>query len=109
VREPETNGVIERFHRTFKEQIVHGRQYHSVLDFRAAVSSFVSKYNEYWLLEKLDYHSPYQARRLFEEGKNVQKLPKISTASPELGKEHGYFVLAREERHILQFEGTCRS
>ncbi len=94
VREPETNGVIERFHRTFKEQIVHGRQYHSVQDFHAEVSAFVSKYNEHWLLEKLDYHSPHQARRLFKEGKNVLKMAKISTASPELGKEHGYFALA---------------
>ena len=29
VREPETNGVIERFHRTYKEQVVHGRYHHS--------------------------------------------------------------------------------
>ncbi len=54
VREPETNGVIERFHRTFKEQIVHGRQYHSVEDFRKEVDAFISKYNNDWLLEKLD-------------------------------------------------------
>ena len=27
VGEPETNGVIERFFRTLKEQIVHGRIY----------------------------------------------------------------------------------
>jgi putative transposase len=98
VREPETNGVIERFHRTFKEQIVHGRQYHSVEDFRKEVSSFISKYNRNWLLEKLDYHSPTEARRMYKEGKNVLKPPKtISTGLAERGKEHGYFVLAGKE------------
>ena len=95
VREPETNGVIERFHRTFKEQIVHGRQYHSAEDFRKEVSAFILKYNSDWLLEKLDYHSPLEARKMYREGRNVLKPPKIiSAGSPERGKEHGYFVLA---------------
>jgi transposase InsO family protein len=97
VREPETNGVIERFHRTFKEQIVHGRQYHSIEDFRRAVVTFMSLYNEHWLLEKLDYHSPSKARSLYQKGKNVLKPHKISTGLAEQGKEHGYFVLAGEE------------
>ena len=30
VAEPETNGVIERFFRTFKEQVVHGRIYQTI-------------------------------------------------------------------------------
>ena len=99
VREPETNGVIERFHRTFKEQIVHGRQYHSVEDFRKEVSAFISKYNRDWLLEKLDYHSPSEARQLYMEGTNVLKRPKkiILSALAERRKEHGYFVLAGKE------------
>lgn len=83
VREPETNGVIERFHRTFKEQIVHGRQYHSVEDFRREVSAFILKYNEHWILEKLNYHSPSEARKLYLEGINVLKPPKISTGLAE--------------------------
>lgn len=98
VREPETNGVIERFHRTFKEQIVHGRQYHSVEDFRKEVNAFISKYNDDWLLEKLDYYSPKEARRLYTEGRNVLKPHKrISAGLAERGKEHGYFVLAGKE------------
>lgn len=97
VREPETNGVIERFHRTFKEQIVHGRQYHSAEDFRKEVGAFISNYNAGWLLEKLDYHSPREARRLYTEGRNVLKPRKIISAGlAERGKEHGYFVLANE-------------
>jgi len=96
VREPETNGVVERFHRTFKEQIVHGRSYHSVEDFRKAVAAFIPKYNEHWLLEKLGYYSPFEARKLHQEGKNVVRPPKtILAALPELGEGHGYFILAK--------------
>lgn len=73
VREPETNGVIERFHRTFKEQVVHGRHYHSLEDLRRAVNDFIQRYNAEWLLEKLDYHSPLEARELYASGKNVLK------------------------------------
>ena len=62
VLEPETNGVIEKFHRTYKEQIVHGRQYHSIEDLRRSIAAFISLYNERWLLEKLSYQSPRVAR-----------------------------------------------
>ena len=34
IGEPETNGVIERFFRTLKEQIVHGRIYQTIEDIR---------------------------------------------------------------------------
>ena len=81
VKEPETNGVIERFHRTLKEQIVHGRVYHSLEDFRRAVEDFIQRYNESWLLEKLGYHSPLEARRLYAK----ECSPPISTALAEEG------------------------
>lgn len=62
VREPETNGVIERFFRTFKEQVVHGRIYQTIDDVREAVRSFVERYNAQWLIEKNAYKSPNDAR-----------------------------------------------
>lgn len=101
VKEPETNGVIERFHRTFKEQIVHGRQYHSVEDFRVAVADFIKKYNEHWLLEKLSYHSPLEARKLYMDGKNVLKSQKLSPKLAERKKSHAsYGSIAREELEV---------
>jgi len=67
VAEPQTNGVIERFFRTFKEQVVHGRIYHTIDDVRDAVRSFVARYNAEWLIEKNAYTSPTQARAAWRE------------------------------------------
>ena len=52
VGQPETNGVIERFFRTFKEQVVHGRIFQTIDDFREAVRDFVLRYNTQWLVER---------------------------------------------------------
>ena len=63
VRQPETNGVAERFIRTLKEQIVFGRIYQDIEEVRAAVRAYVERYNQHWLLEKNSYRSPAETRR----------------------------------------------
>ena len=45
VRQPETNGVAERFHRTLKEQVIEGRMFNTVDEVRSAVRLFVEIYN----------------------------------------------------------------
>ena len=62
VRQPETNGVAERFHRTLKEQAIEGRIFKNTKDVREAVRQFVKIYNEQWLVAKLQYQSPEEAR-----------------------------------------------
>ena len=62
VGEPETNGVIERFFRTLKEQIVHGRIYQTIDEVRDAVRDFVARYNAEWLIEKNGLRSPNDTR-----------------------------------------------
>jgi putative transposase len=62
VREPETNGVIERLFRTLKEQIVHGRIFQTIDEVRDAVRAFVARYNEDWLIEKNGHRSPNSMR-----------------------------------------------
>ena len=63
VREPETNGVAERFIRTLKEQIVFGRIYQNIEEVRAAARAYFERYNQHWLLEKNGYRSPAETRR----------------------------------------------
>lgn len=63
VSEPETNGVAERFNRTLKEQAIYGRVFQNINDVRSAVADFITKYNQQWLIGKLGYRSPAQARR----------------------------------------------
>jgi transposase InsO family protein len=62
VGEPETNGVIERFFRTLKEQIVHGRIYQTIDEVRNAVRDFIACYNAEWLIEKNGLRSPSETR-----------------------------------------------
>jgi transposase InsO family protein len=66
VGEPETNGVVERFNRTLKEQIIHGRTYRNRAELAAALATFVDTYNREWRLEKLRYKSPLEARRDYQ-------------------------------------------
>ena len=46
VAEPQTNGVAERFNRTLKEQIIHGRIYRNIAELRDAVRDFVELYTD---------------------------------------------------------------
>jgi putative transposase len=66
VGEPETNGVIERFFRTLKEQIVHGRIYQTIDDVCHAVRAFITRYNAQWLIEKNGLRSPNDARTAWD-------------------------------------------
>ena len=63
VGQPETNGVIERFFRTLKEQVVHGRIFQTLDEVRDAVRAFIARYNAQWLIEKNGYLSPHAMRR----------------------------------------------
>lgn len=71
VKEPETNGVVERFHRTLKEQVIHGRIYQNIEELRKNVETFIRNYNQSWLLEKLGYVSPAEARAMWEAKKAI--------------------------------------
>lgn len=71
VRQPETNGVAERFHRTLKEQVIEGRVFNTVDEVRRAVKLFVEVYNEKWLVAKREYQSPLEARQNYEKLRGV--------------------------------------
>jgi putative transposase len=67
VGEPETNGVIERFFRTLKEQVVHGRIFQTIEEVRDAARAFVTSYNAEWLIEKNGHRSPDAMRAAWNE------------------------------------------
>lgn len=58
VGQPQCNGMIERWHRTLKEQVLWTQCWKSLEEVKAAVGDFVEKYNEEWLLGRLGYMSP---------------------------------------------------
>ena len=62
VGQPETNGVIERLFRTFKEQVVYGRIFQTIEEVRDAVRAFARRYDTEWLVEKNGHASPAAAR-----------------------------------------------
>ena len=66
LEEPETNGVVERWNRTLKEQAIYGRVFRNLDDVRAAVAEFVERYNQSWRLEKLAYRTPIEAYKEYE-------------------------------------------
>jgi transposase InsO family protein len=63
--EPQTNGVAERFNRTLKEQVIHGRTFRDLEEVRAAITEFADRYNRHWFLEKLGFMSPLEARQTY--------------------------------------------
>ena len=66
MREPEGNGVSERFIRTLKEQLLWVRYFATVEELRPALLEFKEKYNQHWRLEKHHYRTPAQVRAAFE-------------------------------------------
>ena len=62
VKQPQTNGVAERFNRTLKEQAIYGETFRNLEEVRHAVAAFIALYNREWELEKLDYRSPLKTR-----------------------------------------------
>ena len=62
VREPEGNGVAERFIRTLKEQLLWVRTFDTVEELRLALLEFKERYNRQWLCERHGHQTPTQVR-----------------------------------------------
>jgi len=66
VRQPEGNGCIERFFRTLKEQVLWVRRFRDLAELRTTLIEFRDRYNNNWIVERLGYRTPAQARREFQ-------------------------------------------
>jgi transposase InsO family protein len=62
VREPEGNGVAERFIRTLKEQLLWVRAFDTVEELRQALLEFKERYNRAWLCERHGHQTPAAVR-----------------------------------------------
>jgi transposase InsO family protein len=65
VRQPEGNGCIERFFRALKEQLLWVRRFSDLDELRVALIEFRHRYNHHWIIERLNYRTPAQAREDF--------------------------------------------
>ena len=62
VRQPEGNGVAERFIRTLKENFLWVHTFDTIEDLRRALRDFVTHYNATWLVARHGYRTPDQVR-----------------------------------------------
>src|SRR5208283_4597125 len=62
VREPEGNGVAERFIRTLKENLLWVRTFKTIEELRAELVAFARRYNETWLVARHGYKTPASVR-----------------------------------------------
>lgn len=63
VRQPEGNGCVERFIRTLKEQLLWVRTFQNLEELRQALAEFRERYNQRWIVQRLNYLTPAQARQ----------------------------------------------
>jgi putative transposase len=63
VRQPECNGCVERFLRTLKEQLLWVKVFRNVEELRCALTEFRERYHQRWIVQRLGYLTPTQARQ----------------------------------------------
>ena len=73
VRQPEGNGVAERFIRTLKENFLWVHTFDTIEELRRGLQDFVAHYNATWLVARHGYRTPDQIRA--EQRGLAQGLP----------------------------------
>jgi putative transposase len=59
--EPQTNGCVEKFNQTLKEQVLWIERFDTLDEFRMRIREFAEDFNEHWLLKRHGYRTPRQA------------------------------------------------
>ena len=73
IRQPEGNGVAERFIRTLKENFLWVHTFDTIEDLRRGLQNFVAHYNATWLVARHGYRTPNQIRA--DQRRLAQRLP----------------------------------
>jgi putative transposase len=71
MHEPETNGVIERFFRTLKEECLWIERFRDAAHAREVVGRWMETYNREWLIERNGYRTPREVRESCEVAAQV--------------------------------------
>lgn len=62
VRQPEGNGVAERFIRTLKKNFLWVQNFDTIEELRRGLQDFIAHYNATWLVARHGYRTPNQIR-----------------------------------------------
>jgi len=62
IRSPQCNGIIERFHKTLKEQLINIYVVEDLESAKTIMAEFIERYNNYWLIHRLGLMSPLEYR-----------------------------------------------
>ena len=65
--QPQNNGVAERFNRTVKEQVMGDGPLRNEAQVTRAIGGFIANHTKGWLVAKLGYQTPAEAREQWEE------------------------------------------
>lgn len=68
-RSPESNGIIERFHRTLEEQVLAVNQFANIEEARMAITKFIKEYNSLWIFHRSGGKTPKEMREEYKENK----------------------------------------
>jgi Transposase and inactivated derivatives len=71
VREPQGNGIAERFVRTLKENLLWIRRFDTVEELRLALLEFKDTYNREWIIGRHGYKTPAAVRAIQKEAVTV--------------------------------------
>jgi hypothetical protein len=63
VREPECNGIVDRFLRSLQESCLYVQRFQTLDEARAVIGTFIESYNNEWLIQRHGYRTPAEVRR----------------------------------------------
>jgi putative transposase len=67
VRQPESNGCVERFIRTLKEQLLWLQRFWTAEEPAQALRDFARRFNNHWIIGRICYRTPVAHRRILLE------------------------------------------